>query len=96
MTDGLPKLTPEALKMAEIPGRITALRMIKEEPASAYELTQRMANGAKLNTVTFYVQSLAIAECIDFWGSEKRRGAVEHFYEITDLGEALLEHLPTI
>jgi DNA-binding transcriptional ArsR family regulator len=77
-------------KMLTHPLRAQILTLLNEneKPMSPSQLTE--ATGAPLGNVSYHVRQLLGAKFIVLKRTKQRRGAVEHFYAVTDKGTNLL------
>lgn len=85
---------PEAsvLKGIGHPVRVKALALLcegKDTKASPNELS--IALGEPLGNVSYHVRALLDANLIELKNTVPRRGAIEHYYSVTDAGRAGLD-----
>lgn len=79
------------------PLRIEVLKVLAEEKTvSPSGLIGTMGPGTKLPNVAYHVRQLHAAGLIHPVRTEPRRGAVEHFYELTADGEGVINAIETI
>jgi DNA-binding transcriptional ArsR family regulator len=73
------------------PTRVRALIQYKTAELSPTELCARLADPEiTLSTLAYHVRSLADGGLIHLTGATPRRGAMEHHYSLTALGEAAI------
>jgi DNA-binding transcriptional ArsR family regulator len=70
------------------PLRIRLMLLLEEErsPSGLHQLVSELAT---LGTVSYHVRELRKVELIEATRTEPRRGALEHFYRRTPLGDEL-------
>jgi len=64
--------------------------------ASPSQLASAVGRGLSLSAVSYHVQQLRGLGLLRPAGTRQRRGAVEHFYELTAKGERVLGFLETV
>jgi DNA-binding transcriptional ArsR family regulator len=89
-----PEAVSDALKALAHATRVRALLELQGAELSPTEISRRLADPkVSLATLAYHVRGLADAALIELTGATPRRGAMEHHYSLTPLGEAAVAAL---
>jgi DNA-binding transcriptional ArsR family regulator len=84
----------QLLRSVAHPTRVRALLELQRAELSPTEMKPRLADPElTLPTLAYHVRTLADGGLIELTGATPRRGAMEHHYALTSLGEAMVAAL---